>query len=393
MREWLESKSGRISKHILLFIVTCVTATLAGSEWTNGKFLFSGNFTIDDFAEGIPYAVVFLGFLTVHEFGHYFAALWHGVRTTLPYYIPFYIPFIPFSLGTLGAVIRLRQRPRSATQYFDIGLAGPLAGFIAALFVLIYGFVFLPPLDYLFGIHPEYARFGAEYADYVYRAPFVDGEAMNIAIGKNLLFILLEKFADPALLPHPNELMHYPLLFAGFLALTVTGINLLPIGQLDGGHILYGLVGHKNHKIIASAIFISFMFYAGLGYVSPFDKLTHLLYKIPLMIGFYYLALSRTGFSTITKIATAATVFAVQFLLAKLFPTVEGYSGWLLFVLLIGRFLGIEHPPSEIEEPLTPWRKVLGWLALVIFIICFSPKPITIIVGEEDKVPSLTAAR
>lgn len=387
MKEWLKSKLGRISIHILLFIVTFLTTTLAGSEWTYGKLFLSDDFTMSDFMGGLPYAIVFLGILTVHEFGHYFVALWHRVRTSLPYYIPFYIPFLSFSLGTLGAVIRLRERPRSTTQHFDIGLAGPLAGFIVALFVLIYGFTFLPPLDYLFSIHPEYAPFGSDYAAHVYSAPFVNEGTVNITIGKNLLFLLLENLADPALLPHPGELMHYPLLFAGFLALVVTSINLLPIGQLDGGHILYGLVGYKNHKIIASVIFIIFMFYAGLGYVSPFDTLPHLLYKIPLMIGFYYIALSRMGLSTITTITVAVVIFAIQLLTVRLFPAAQGYSGWLLFVLVIGRFLGIEHPPSEIEEPLTPIRKVMGWMALAIFILCFSPNPISITL-YEDIIPS-----
>ena len=88
----------------------------------------------------------------------------------------------------------------------------------------------------------------------------------DVQIGKSLLYQLLETlFADPARIPNPHEMMHYPLLFAGFLALVFTNINLLPIGQLDGGHILYGLVGFRRHRMVATTIFVAFLFYSGLG--------------------------------------------------------------------------------------------------------------------------------
>ena len=121
------------------------------------------------------------------------------------------------------------------------------------------------------------------------------------------------------------------------------------------------------------------MFYAGIGVVTPRDPPESLLYWIPGSIAFLYLALSGLGLPKRDTIMYALIMFAGLFLLSWLYPTLEGYSGWLLFGFLIGRFIGIQHPPSEIEEPLDAKRIILGWLALLIFIICFTPAPLTII--------------
>jgi membrane-associated protease RseP (regulator of RpoE activity) len=361
-----------------LFIVTFITTTMAGAEWTNGKSILADSYTWADFASGLPYSICFLMILTAHEFGHYFVAVYYRVRTTLPFYIP--LPPVSLMLGTLGAVIRIKSPIRSAKENFDIGVAGPLAGFVVSVGFLIYGFTHLPPPEYIFQFHPEYEQYGLEYANYVYTAQFMPAGSVDIIIGKNLLFLFFENvFADPTRLPNVHEIIHYPFLFAGFLSLIFTSINLLPIGQLDGGHVLYGLVGRKKHRIIASVIFITFLFYAGIGFISPFEPLDKLIYEIPLFVGFLFFALKGMGLNTRDNVLAALAIFTAQYLIATLFPHAQGYSGWLLFAFIIGRFIGIQHPPCEIEEPLSTERVVIGWLALVIFVLCFTPQPIQLI--------------
>lgn len=371
--------------HTSLFIVTFITTTLAGAEWTHGKSVLAAGFTWQDFYSGLPYSICFLSILTAHEFGHYFTAIYYRVRTSLPYYIP--LPPLPLMFGTLGALIRLKQRVNSTRENFDIGIAGPLAGFVVAMGFLFYGFTHLPPPEYIFSIHPEYEQFGLEYANFVYEPGFLPEGSLNVYIGKNLLFLFFEKFvADPARIPNIHEIIHYPFLFAGFLSLIFTSINLFPIGQLDGGHVLYGLVGHAWHKRIATIIFIAFLFYAGLGFVHPKDGMDVLVYKIPLFIGFLYMAMRGLGVSNRDTWMYALALFAIQYLIVTFFPSVHGYSGWLLFAFIIGRFVGIQHPPSEIEEPLNQTRIILGWIALAILILCFAPNPLELveIVGSSE---------
>ena len=363
--------------HTALFVATFVTATLAGAEWTYGRSVFMPDYAWSDFFSGLPYSVSFLFILTVHEFGHYCTARYYRIKTSLPYYIP--LPPLPFFLGTLGALIRIRDHIKSKQQHFDIGIAGPLAGFIAALGILWYGFTHLPPPEYIFQFHPEYEQYGLDYAQYVYQPGLMKEGTADVIVGKNLLFLFFEKFvADPVRIPNVHEIMHYPLLFAGFLSLVFTSVNLLPIGQLDGGHVLYGLIGYERHRKAAGFIYVFFLFFAGLGYISPAEPTEELLWRIPLFIGFNYLCLTGLKASKVNTFMYALGIFAVQYLLVTTFPGLHGYSGWLLFVFLIGRFVGVAHPPSEIEEPLDDTRKILGWLALLIFVLCFTPNPLEV---------------
>jgi len=180
-------------------------------------------------------------------------------------------------------------------------------------------------------------------------------------------------------MPNPHEIMHYPYLFAGYLSLVFTFLNLLPIGQLDGGHVLYGLAGYKIHRIIASVFFVGFMLYAGLGnsYITlAGHSRNELLLSIPGYCIYLYFAFAGLKLSTKDTAMYAVLVFTVQFVLAQYAPTIKGYEGWLIFGFIIGRFVGVQHPPCEIEEPLDRKRIMLGWLAVVIFIVCFSPTPI-----------------
>ncbi|MCA6074887.1 site-2 protease family protein [Fulvivirga sedimenti] len=357
---------------LVLFLTTFVTVTLSGEYWMRGKLPGFTEFTWKDFQEGLLFTLPFLGFLTVHEFGHYFTARKHNVDTTLPYYIPL-PPF--FLVGTLGAIIRIREKIQSKKKYFDIGIAGPLAGFVIAVLSLAYGFTHLPDQSYLYEIHPEYAESGIQEG-----AAMADSDSViNLAIGKNLLYLAMEKTLPGTddFIPPANEIIHYPFLFAGFLALFFTALNLLPIGQLDGGHVLYGLIGWKPHSYVARIIFSAFLFYAGLGLFTPNDTQEELLWA-PLYVGFLYYVLRSFKKPPQTTLMYALIMFTAQFLIPMIYPELVGYSGWLLFAFMISRLIGIEHPRATDEEPLNRTRQILGWIALLIFVISFSPAPFII---------------
>ena len=410
--------------HLVLFVLTFLATTLSGAEWIfgryvlfdiEGRFIFENWsdwwFTWEKFFVGMEFSIPFLLFLTCHEFGHYITARLYRVNVSLPFYIPLWLGVIS-TIGTMGAFIQIKQPLVSRKQFFDIGIAGPLAGFVIAIGVLWYGFTNLPSPEYVFEIHPEYKteypiefeKYGYDYAEYAYK--FADNESnrekgivgldkssdstLSIAVGKNLIFILFEKFvvSDPSRIPHSYEIMHYPYLFAGFLGLLFTALNLMPIGQLDGGHILYALVGSERHKLIAPFLFIIFVFYAGLGVITPFNlaeslsnangffdfinRLTPYLFYV----FFLFLIFSRTIKGTQNVLLLAMIVLTTQIIFSFFFPRIQGYAGWLAFAFLLGRILGIYHPPAQQDEPLDTKRQILGWITLVIFILCFSPKPL-----------------
>jgi membrane-associated protease RseP (regulator of RpoE activity) len=389
----MHKETKRILFQIALFVITFISTTLAGTEWVYSKSVyvytpkggigFNTAYSWNDFVQGMAFSVPLLLILTVHEFGHYFTAMYHKVKTSLPYYIPIPpIPFLIFTLGTMGAVIRLRSRPRSNVQNFDIGLAGPLAGFLVAVAFLFYGFKTLPSPDYVFQFHPEYKKYGISYADHVYSAEYMkDKGLIDTEFGSNLLFwIFSSTVATPDRVPNPHELMHYPVLMACYFALLFTCLNLLPIGQLDGGHVVYGLFGFRAHKIIATIFFIALMFYSGLGlsFIKPDLPKWELLMGVAGYLLFLFTAFSGLRLPVRETVMYTLLVFAIQFSMMEFIPGVEGYQGWLLFGFLIGRFVGVEHPPCEIEQPLDSNRVILGWLALLIFILCFSPAPLSI---------------
>jgi membrane-associated protease RseP (regulator of RpoE activity) len=381
----------RIVLQIVLFVVTFFTTTLAGTQWVYGTSIFMEGYTWTDFQKGLWFSIPLLTILTVHEFGHYFMALYHRVKTSLPYYIPLPpIPFLPFSFGTFGAVIRLRSKPYSTIQTFDIGLAGPLAGFVVALAFLFYGFSTLPPADYVFQFHPEYEQYGVDYADHVYTKEYYEtqkqaadstGGFFDVVIGKNLMFYIAEQFVDdPSRIPNVHELMHYPLLLAVYFALFVTSLNLLPIGQLDGGHVIYGLFGYKKHRIIASTFFVAMMFYGGLGnpYIDLRQPPAQLFAYTLLYVGFMYFAFAGLGLTRTNTIMYVLLTVALQFLAMIVMPGYTGFTEWLILGFLLSRFIGIQHPPSEIEQQLDSKRITLGWITLLIFVLCFVPTPVKI---------------
>ena len=174
-----KNRKNKVWLHLLLFIATSLTAVMAGSYWSNHDPMDLGNWKF-----GLTYAILILTFISSHEFGHYFAARIHKVDATLPFYIPAPFQLMPF--GTFGAVIKTRSAIPSRKALFDIGVAGPLAGFIISLAFLIIGLATLPPKEFIYNIHPEYMIYFGD----------IPGHGMHF--GDTALFTLLASvFKNP----------------------------------------------------------------------------------------------------------------------------------------------------------------------------------------------------
>lgn len=361
-------------RHGLLFLLTLVATTLAGAEWVYAKSVFGEGeslLTWEYFWKSTAFSVPFIGILLIHELGHFFASLYHKVKCSLPYFIPGWLGFIGMpSIGTFGAVIQMKGIVNSRKKFFDIGVAGPLAGFAMALAVLVYGFSTLPEADYIYSFHPEYAD--PDFQGY-------DAEGvLNIELGNNLLFWgMSEVFADADRVPEMSEVIHYPYLFAGYLALFFTALNLLPIGQLDGGHVVFGL-SPKHHRLISLGAYILFIGYAGIGVLSPYAAVEDLALWIPLYLGFLFICLSKSGLSLQNRITLALCLAAFQYAFTFFEPDIQGYQGWLFYAFLLGRIMGVKHPEVTGFYQLDKKRKIIGWIAILVFALCFSPRPFII---------------
>ncbi len=321
--------------NILLFLLTFFTATVAGVQWV-GK----DPFELNNFLYGLPYSLAILFVLGVHEFGHYFAARYHNVKATLPYFLPF--PPTPFFLnfGTLGAVIRTRSAVPSRKAMFDIGVAGPLAGFVACVIVLFFGFLTLPGPDYIVAIHPNF-NFTTQSTNEPHGIPLEFGQTILYSALSWLLTDPSKQFVPPM-----SEMYHYPLLCVGWFGLFVTAMNLIPIGQFDGGHLIYTMFGEK-HRII-SRVSLAILVLAGLP--SFLDSL----------------------------IRTVATYFSPE-PLGQIIPFAEhSWTGWFIWALISYYVVKLYHPPVPDEAPLDETRMKIGWLTMAIFVICFSFAPFTI---------------
>lgn len=381
--------------HIFLFLVTVLTTMIAGAELATGKLVFftpslgAGAWLDWDYlVKGIPFSASFLIFLTVHEFGHYFTAVYHKVKCSLPYYIPVFLPFSQFNIGSFGAVIRIREMPASRRKYFDIGVAGPLAGFVVSIGLLVYGFTHLPPLDsFVLSIHPEYIDdFGGLPPSEIVQA--VPGQFL---VGSTLLFDLLKNIlpGDPSQVPPAFEMMHYPFIFVGYLTLFFTALNLLPIGQLDGGHVVYGLFGRRRAGIISRITVLCLLMIGGTGLMSfaPIEpawswhvNALFLLIKFDIYIRLVVLVVRRidkeaSGWDILIRVLA---ILIVQALIVLAFPGLRANLIWLLYAFMAATVIGVDHPAAADDTPLDTRRKVLGWLAILIFILCFTAEPLVI---------------
>jgi membrane-associated protease RseP (regulator of RpoE activity) len=232
---------------------------------------------------GIWFMLALMCILACHEFGHYIAGRRHEADVSLPYFIP-----APTLFGTLGAFIKSKSPFKNRVELFDVGVAGPLAGFVPAVIIMIIGLA---------------------------TAKFQPAFDAQFEIGDSLLSLLLRNTIVPSV-PEGRQLVLSPLIYAGWVGLFVTMMNLLPMGQLDGGHIIYALVGRRAHRIVAN---------------------------------------------------TTLGILLVMGLV---------WTGWLFWAALVTFIVKVSHPPTLNDEiDLDPRRKKLGWLAIIILVLTFMPLP------------------
>ena len=263
--------SGRRALPIVLFLATCYTTYSVGQL---------------DLQHGFMYSAALMSILLCHEMGHYLQARRYHVPASLPFFIP--MPFGP--LGTMGAVIGMRGNMGNRKALFDIGISGPLAGLVPTLVFSVLGL--------------QWSTVGD--------IPKEPGHSL----GDPLLFQFLTHWMFGQLPPNHDVYLH-PLAYAGWVGVLITALNLLPIGQLDGGHILYAILRKKAH-FVASAVL-----YAAIGAI-----------------------------------------------------LVYGQYQWLPMLLLVVLFMGPNHPPTANDDgPLGTGRIILGWLTLAFVIIGFTPTP------------------
>lgn len=217
----------------LLFALTILTTTWAGAAHQGVNLLREPG----RFAVGLPYSLALLAILGVHELGHYFVARRNGIQVTPPYFIP-----VPFALGTFGAFIQMRSPSENRRALFDVAIAGPLAGLVVAV----------PAL--LIGLRSSAILPGNPATD--------PGLMGGTSVGSSLLFALLAKLSLGDALQYGHVVRLSPLAFAGWLGLFVTALNLLPIGQLDGGHIAHALFGRRIGDTIGTVAMWSLLLLA-----------------------------------------------------------------------------------------------------------------------------------
>jgi membrane-associated protease RseP (regulator of RpoE activity) len=281
-------KFPNISKtHLVLFFLTIISTLIAGSIMQGGNPLSNPV----DIIWGIPFSMTLMLILGCHEFGHYYYAVKHKVDATLPYFLP--APPYLFIIGTFGAFIKIKSPIYKKDALLQIGAAGPIAGFIIAVPALIIGLL----LSDVIAINDQYK---------------------GIILGDSLLMKIFTNIIFPDLSDGYDILLH-PIAFAGWIGLLVTMLNLLPIGQLDGGHIAYAMLGNKQGLV---------------GWIA----------------------------------------------LGALFPLSFLSLNWLVWGLLIFLLMrSAKHPPiQDILTPLSKKNKYIGYLCLLIFILCFIPTPFQI---------------
>ncbi len=275
--------------HIVLFLATFAT-TLAAGALQKGINIFREPGRLP---EGLPFAGTLMTILLFHEVSHYIASKRHHTYATLPYFIP-----APSLIGTFGAFIKMKSPIMTRNALVDIGASGPVAGFIISVIA---------------------SAVGLSMSEVV---PLTKGEGA-LSLGDSLLFTALSRVivGTP---PVDADILLHPVAFAGWIGLFVTALNLIPIGQLDGGHIAYAILGEKHR----------------------------------------YLSIALVG--VLALLGISAVVGG------------SGWEGWLLWAVLMP-VLGIKHPPVLYREvPLDPRRRVVGFLALLIFIVTFIPAPFKI---------------
>ncbi len=298
-------------KNVVMFALTVVSVFVTGTLYVNPK--------VDPFHDvmgliralpsGAAFAVPLLSILLFHEFGHFFAARYHRVPASLPFFIP--LPLVsPF--GTAGAVIAMRGRIRSRDALVDIGASGPLAGLLVALPVLAYG---------------------------LSQSPIEVPRGHSVQEGQSLLYIALKRLVLGPI-PVDHDVMLNAVAFAGWSGLFVTALNLLPVGQLDGGHVAYALFGPLQNRIAR-------IFHWSLLGVFAFNLLRFLA------------PVWRTGRWAEAGQAVSNSMFWLM---------------WFGLLHLLARLGGKNHPPTDPGE-LSLGRKIVSVVTLILFVLLFMPTP------------------
>ena len=283
-----ESSFSRWILPVVLFLMTVFTTLWAGAfQAYSGTIRGPLSFLMerpDLLWLGIPFAATLLFILVTHELGHFVLSKIHRVPASLP----LFIPGPPHFIGTFGAIIRMRGPIMNRRALFDIGVAGPLAGFVVAVLALIIGLHLSTVID-------RTSTFGLQ-------------------LGEPLLLKFMAWIVIGSLPPEADILLH-PIAFAAWFGLFVTSLNLLPIGQLDGGHVAYALWGRRQRTMALAMI------------------------PILIMLGFV------------------------------------GWPGWFLWAFMASIW-GVAHPPvMDPDVHLGRGRTVVGWIALAVFILTFAPVP------------------
>jgi membrane-associated protease RseP (regulator of RpoE activity) len=233
-------------------------------------------------------------------------------------------------------------------------------------------------------MNPEYlSEFGhvPSYAELIEKK----GELGLLHIGNSLIFYFFESFvADPRRLPNHLEIQHYPFLFAGFITLFFTALNLLPVGQLDGGHITYGLFGARIAGIISRIFVLLCVLYGGIGLIEYNHKLSDWLLPFLIYLAYAFFVVIRvTGRDKPLYAALiVGCILLIQYLISPK-ASLETNAIWLIYAFMAVSIIGLDHPPADTIEPLGIKRKIIGYLALVIFIISISPRPLFIHVSQS----------
>ncbi|HXE75528.1 MAG TPA: site-2 protease family protein [Candidatus Xenobia bacterium] len=289
----------RVLLPLVLFLLTVLSTLHVGGEMQRAYDLGAAAALEDSstpdthlgyLLDGWPFALTLLGILLAHELGHFFAARHYGIVASYPYFIP-----APTLIGTMGAFIRIQSPIWNRRALFDVGISGPLVGFVLAVPALAYGLM----------------------QSRVVSGTLGEG---HILLGDPPLVWLMTRLLWPDV-ASDNLLLH-PIAFAAWVGLFATALNLLPVGQLDGGHIVYALSAEKHRRL--SRAFTLLLLLGGL-------------------VGWYQ-------------------------------PNLM-WPGWLLWGMLL-MLLGVRHPPLvHPYEPLDPRRRVVALIGLVVFLLCFTPVP------------------
>jgi membrane-associated protease RseP (regulator of RpoE activity) len=294
--------------HVILFLTTLVTTFISG--------FFQGG----SISSGISFSAALIFILGTHEMGHFLYGRKYGVNITPPYFIP--APPLVSPIGTFGAFIKIKSPISTKRALFDIGIAGPIAGIIAAIPVIIVGIKLSSVVES-----------GSNSLD------------KGLTLGSPLIFSLI---SDSIIgkIPDGYDLLLHPVAFAGWIGLFVTALNLIPAGQLDGGHIMYSIFSKKWHQRTSIMIILVLLLF-GLG--------------------------TQPIIQHIQSYLEGTALYSYKDIL-----NFEGWAGWLMWAVLL-TFMGTRHPPTMYDDiQLDGKRKLLSLVALFIFIGCFTPMPIRI---------------